>query len=531
MLNSINDVLQSLFAPAFSLEDLPDFPYEAYSNQLSAYEEMENWFTGVALDNQPGLTKKSNLDYYPMRINPLKRTVYKHAYMLFGEAETNATTQVITKFIPRSDAQKEACAYAERLIADIWDANSGRALLMENAILSQIYGGCVFKISYVPWESKEYGGWREYPIRIETANPKEVVLTPEPGDYYRLSDGWVVKQIRAAEAREYGYNAADEDVYYYYTEHWEKDTYITRINDQVAYKMIKGEPYPLAGENPYGLIPLEYIPHIRAGNFLGLNVIDDLKGLIRELNLRMGDYGDAINDDAHPVIYIRDVNGVPRMVTINDWLEVVDLHSTMSMTGSEKSPTMEEVRSSHASAAMKDLVEQILNEYRRDAFIPAVADGEDEGSQRSGMTLATRFWPLISHTATERYFWTPGLNVMQNMILRILNTKNLAGVTEEHLSLKVKQQWAPQLPRDREAQVTEWQLRRTSEIASIEHLIEMSGDVEDVPEERNKILQDIEDIETIKAKIAKQFAPEPTFGQPARPASSSSPKKSGGSSK
>jgi hypothetical protein len=453
--------------------------------------------------------------------------------MLFGEAENNATTQVITKFIPVTDNEKKACEYAEKLLADLWEANSGRALLMENAILSQIYGGCVFKVSYVPWEGQDIGGWRELPIKIETLNPKEVVLTPEAGDYYRLREAWVVKQIRASEAREYGYPATDEDVLYYYTEHWLKGSYVTRINEKVAVKQL-GQELPLAGVNPYGLIPLFYIPHIRAGAFLGLNVIDDLKGLIRELNLRMGDYGDAINDDAHPVLAMRDVNGVPRMVTINDWLEILDLHSTMNMTGGEKSPDLFEVRQTRASAAMKDLVEQILNEYRRDSFIPAVADGEDEGSQRSGMTLATRFWPLISHTATERYFWTPGLNVMQSSILKILKSKKLANITDEHLKLRIKQQWAPQLPRDREAQVTEWQLRRTSEIASIEHLIEMSGDVEDVPQEREKILQDIRDIETIKAKIAKQFAPEPTFGAPGQPkpaAKSTTPKKAGGTSK
>lgn len=502
MLKSINDTFQTVFAPEFSLEDLPGFPYEAWENQLSSYEEMERWFTGEALDNQPGIQKKSSVDYYPMRINPLKRTIYKHAYMLFGEAENSATMQVQTKFVPRNENEKNICEDTEQLLTDIWDANAGRALLMENAILSQIYGGCVFKISYVPWESVENGGWRQYPIQISGLNPKEVVLTPLGGDNYRLREAWIIKTIRAGEAEDFGYPNPDPDSLYWYTEYWTKERFIIRINNRVA---IKGGQ-ALGGENPYKEIPIVYIPHIRAGSFLGLNVIDDLKGLIRELNLRMGDYGDAINDDAHPVLAMRDVNGNPRMVTINEWLEVLDLHSTMNMTGGEKSPDIWEVRTTRASTAMKDIVEQILAEYRRDSFTPAVSDGEDEGSQRSGMTLATRFWPLISHASTERFFWTPGLNLIQYYILKMLLVLKLAEITEDHLKLRMKQQWAPQLPRDREAQVNEWQIRKTAQIASIEHLLELSGDVEDVKLERERIIQDIIDLEEAKASIEHKYA-------------------------
>lgn len=523
MWTSFTNIMRDLFAPAFSLDELPGFPTETYNNQLSAYEEMESWFTGEALANQPGLEKKSNLDYYPMHINPLKRTCYKHAYMLFGEAEDSSTMQVVTKFIPRDDTEKNSCEDAEHLLAEIWEESNGRALLMENAIQAQIFGGCVFKVSYVPWESQQYGGWRRHQVRVEAIRPQDAVLTPSSGDFYRLTDGWIVKLITASEAREYGYPAKDEDVYYYYTEHWDKTKYIIRVNEQVA--VMYGNE--LQGENIYKLVPMQYIPHLRAGNFLGLNVIDDLKGIIRELNLRMGDYGDAVNDDAHPVIAIHDVSGVPRMITVNEWLELLDLHDTMNMTGSEKSPGITEVSKQRASTAMRELVELILDEYRRDSFTPAVADGEDEGSQRSGMTLATRFWPLISHASMERFFWTPGLNNLQYMILKILQAKNLENITENHLNLKIKQQWAPQLPRDREADVQEWNLRKTSEIASIQHLLGLSGDVEDVDTEYSQILKNIEDVETIKAKIAKQFAPEPTF-PPQKPASSN---KAGGKGK
>jgi len=46
----------------------------------------------------------------------------------------------------------------------------------------------------------------------------------------------------------------------------------------------------------------------------------------------------------------------------------------------------------------------LLDQYRRDTSTPAVADGEDEGSQRSAATPDHRMWPLVSHINTERVF-------------------------------------------------------------------------------------------------------------------------------
>lgn len=114
------------------------------------------------------------------------------------------------------------------------------------------------------------------------------------------------------------------------------------------------------------------------------------------------------------------------------------------------------------------------------------------------MTLAIRFWPLTSHAGTERYFWTPGLDVFHRMLLRIMKVKELADITQEHLKMRIKEKWAPFLPRDREAEVNEWAVRASNTIASVEQLIEMASDVEDITEERQRILQWVKDVETAK---------------------------------
>jgi hypothetical protein len=254
----------------------------------------------------------------------------------------------------------------------------------------------------------------------------------------------------------------------------------------------------------------------------------------------MGDYGDAVNDDAHPTIAIRDIQGQVKMKRLNNWLEVVDLGSSANITGQERPPDMFEVRVPRASLAMGNLYDEVYSQYRRDAFIPAVADGEDEGSQRSALTLNTRFWPLTSHAKMERYFWTSGMDTFQPILLTMMKVNKLGGINESHIGFRMKQKWASMLPRDREADVEEWVQRKVQNLGSIEHILELTGDVEDIEEERGKIMDDVREVAKIEAeeaaKAVNKYPPpiQNTFGQqPAKnPTSSQSkstqPKKEGG---
>ena len=53
----------------FSLADIPGFPFEVYTNQLSVYEEQENWFSGAALSDQIA-TVGAATDLCPLRRAP-----------------------------------------------------------------------------------------------------------------------------------------------------------------------------------------------------------------------------------------------------------------------------------------------------------------------------------------------------------------------------------------------------------------------------------------------------------------------------
>jgi hypothetical protein len=507
VLDTLTETFSRLTATTFTLQDLEGFPYEQYEKQRARYEEAERWYLGLPLDEQIEQAGEK-VDLYPLKINPLIGTVAKHAYTLFGEVEDDGRPLVLPKLIPVDDNQKDLADYAEEQLNHVWWENNGRSLMIENGILSQIYGGCVFKATYVPWESTQYGGWRNVPIRIELINPKFFLGTPDASDDYRLAEAWIIKPIGEIEAKKWGYTPEyDEDVFW--IERITPETMRTQINDMVVRKQVGDTEHVLDGENPFGFVPAIYIPHIRQGSFYGVNAFDHLKGLVKEMNLRFGDYGDAVSDDAHSWIAMRNVSGSPQVKSVAKGLPVIDLQGTAGITGNEPEPDMFEIRKQRASTTMKDLVVEIYQQYRRDASIPAVADGEDEGSQRSGMTLAMRFWPLGSHVSTERYFWTSGMDVFQPMLLKMMAVKGIGKMTLEHTAMRIKQKWAPLLPRDREALVQEWVQRASANLGSIEHLLELTGDVEDVDEEKEKILAFIKEIKKIEA----EFAPQPQEGQ------------------
>lgn len=514
MLNTLQDSWVDFEKASFSLQGRKDFPWEQYSKQLAKYREAENWFTGQALDSL-NVKAGKEVNLFPLRINPIPSTVYKHAYTLFGEVEHDGRPLVRPRLItkPGDAAEKTLADAAEEALYRVWWESSGRALMIENGVLSQIYGGCVFKASYLPHEK-----FRQIPIAIERIHPKGFVGIPKGGDLFRLQEAWFVKPIGRATAIKYGYAAEESE--YWFIEKWDEDEFSVWINDVKIKRHVDGEEKELGGENPYGFVPAIYIPHLRVGTFLGINAIDNLRGMVKEMNLRFGDYGDAVNDDSHVPLAMRNVTGSPKIVTI-DKRNVIDLGSTVGITPNEPEPDLFAPKGGgqRASASMKDLLQEIYLQYRRDAFIPAVADGEDEGSQRSGMTLAMRFWPLGSHVNTERYFWTAGLNIFQTnvlkMIAKIPDSVAETGITEAHTKMRMKQVWAPLLPRDRETDVQEWVQRVSANLGSIEHLLELTGDIEDIQEQRQQILdwlQAIAEIEANAAAKAAQAFPPPGGG-------------------
>lgn len=507
LLRRLSDVFS--YGSHFSLQDIEGFPYRTYQENLSRYRELEKWYSGDKLD-ETDMREGEEVELYPVKINPLPGAVMKHAAVLFGEIVDDGRPLVVPRVIPRDNDEedKTRALEAEDALNMLWYENSGRALQLRNGALSQIYGGCIFKLTYVPWER-----WRTIPIRVEAIHPSSFVGIPDASDNWRLSEGWVVRVISARQAKKYNVQLdVDADDRVYLIERWDRSSYKTSINDMLASAKFRYGSREivkdLGGVNTFGFVPMVYIPHQRVNYFYGEGLIENLIGIVKEINLRAADFGDAVSEDAHAWLAMRNVNGTPRVTKIAPGLNVIDLRSNPSVTGHEQEPDVFAVKKNSASAAMGELWEKLYEQFRRDACIPAVADGEDEGSQRSALTLAFRMWPLSSHVNHERTLWTTGMNWFNTMALRMMayepvanhmKEKGMPVITEEHARMRMKQDWAPMFPRDRQAIVDEIVQRATHNIGSIDHLLELTGDVEDVEAEKQKILDWLRELAKIAA--------------------------------
>jgi len=500
------DRLTKTSLPGFQLSDIPNFPYDEYNRNETRYSQAEQWYSGKALDETATINGKAT-DLYPVKINPLKSAVEKHTHFLFGEVQQDDRPLVGPRVLSPSDDKREVAQKAEDVLVQLWYENNGRSIQWENGANSQVYGGCIFQLIYDPTDP-----FRTIPLRIERIHPKYFVGIPYATDMWRLREAWIIKPITHAEALSMGVEIADS-VDPWLIEHYTESVYDVWVNSQPAY-YIKGDiNRPLTGANEWGFVPIVYIPHIRITGFYGDNLIDVVTGLVKEINLRVADFGDAVSVDSHSYLGMRNVNGAPVVQQLAPGLYAVNVGSTPNITGQDAQPDIFELRKPSASTPMEDLVLMLYDMYRRLAYIPAVVDGEDEGSQRSGLTLAMRMISLTAHTDTERIFWTSGIILLNRMALRMLAIKGEVEITIEHATLRQKLEWSPVLPRDRETVVNEAVALVGAKLGSPERLLQQLG-VDDVDAEYKLIQEFWEWIAKVEAAAAPK--PAPAKGKPAK---------------
>ena len=485
VLDQVNIFLEQLRKPKpeWRLTDIDGFPETEYHRRMGKYNEVESWYDGTALDEEIERQGKT-VELYPVKLNPLQSAVQKHTQFLFGQLEESDRPLVYPRVLPRktdSEEEKSLAQEAEDALYQAWWENNGRAIQWKSGGQSQIYGGCIFRIVYEPDDPL-----RTIPFRIETIHPKNFIGVPDGDDFWNLREAWIVRPINHAEASAHDVTVDPSDSPWM-VEHWTRDYIETVINGVPAKRFVAGKWVDLTGPNLWGFIPIVYIPHIRVYGFYGENIVDAVTGIIKELNLRIADYGDAVTVDSHSYLGMKNVEGAPQVQTLAPGLNTINVLGKPNITGSEGEPDIWELRKPAASEPMYKLVELLYLMFRRLVFIPSVIDGEDEGSQRSGLTLTTRMISLTSHTDAERIFWTTGLDLLNRMLLRMMQVKKVAGITNAHLRLRIRQEWNPVLPRDRDAIVNEAVALMQAKLGSPETLLETLG-IEDAPEEVNKIL-------------------------------------------
>jgi hypothetical protein len=477
------------------IQALPGFPYSVWEQNRTRYKELYNWFSGAQLDvnqDQGGLS----VPKYPIQLNPIRGACYKHAYALFGEVGNDSRPLAVPRLHPDVSENRGICQRADEYLYKAWWESSGRSIMLRNGLLSQIFGGCIFRMKKVP---KNMRLFHEMPVQVEIVHPINFVGITYSGEEYLLQEAWTIKLISAYEARKLGMTSIHEkDENAWYVEYWTPEDVKVTING-VDIPHPSGGTY--SGENPFGFVPTVYIPHIRATSFYGEPLItDNITGIVKEINTREADKGDASSQDSHKDYVAVDVQGKIESDRLPNGSRVYGIKSAPSIGGGQLQADLKELTSQRSSEPMRLLTQDLYQHFRREAFIPAVADGEDEGSQRSGETLLMRMWPLTSHTNMERTFWTDGLAVLNNMLLRAISEdEDIPNFPKKTTRYRIETRWAPILPKDREAFINELVNRASAHLGSLHTLLSQLDDIEDPDDE-------IKEIKSFISWMAKETA-------------------------
>lgn len=472
--------------------------------QAQLYSNWWYWWDSKPMTEMIG-PKKDRLKF-PLGINPIKWITMKHASALFGEvSEDNSDSMVGFRFRNVDGKKDELTKKAEEIIGQIWSDSHGAEIQSENALISQVAGGCVFKINY--WPSPLY----QYGIRVTAPMPDFFYPVWDSEDKWMLHEAILGYYITPEEALlKYGVKPSDQKTRVVYVERWTKDFFEIKVDGVVPTNVSNaGVPVKFSGPNPYGFVPFVYIPHrFRGGMFYGTSHVPSMTGMVEELNSRLADRGDMVKRNAESVYTL--VNSRQQLQTrVVEGIRFLDIGKSMPDGKSEPNAALLETNSTNASVG-KEFTSDLWRMLQHDSDTPSVSWGEDEGSQRSSATLEVRFWPLLVHMRGERTHWTEGMKILNKMALSILASKGL--VDKKVLTLRGGVDWAEILPRERSDKVAEIVQRRASDIMSRRNALMQLSRGEDIEEEEALIVAEKEEESQRVIKQAEATKPPTPAG-------------------
>ncbi len=437
-----------------------------WAQQHSAYLEYIEHFEGVWLDET--MTDNETL-VYPLKLNPIRLAAMLHVGFLFGEVTDSAPAMVPMTVEKWGSGHDENVGITQKLTSilnRILYENDARELQQEGGLVAQVMGGTVLGERYDPARKQE----GKLPIAIDSPGTEYFFPYYTTGEHYKLLRVIIQYYIDAVEAREKYGMMKDARGNVLFRAEWTANSAKFTLDKQAA--KWEGQGPPLLG-----CIPFTYIPHIRDGGFYGRSLFHNMYGLAEGVNERYADIGDKIADDARQIPWVANCRN-PAVRDLGKGVLIGDLGSTQP---GQDEPRMYWPGHTGVTTAATKWASDLLTLARTEASTPPIVYGQDEGSQRSALTLALRMIPLIKHINAERTHWSRGLSELSHRILRLCAAKNIAGITHAEVQgLRIWPEWAPILPRDAESDLNRIILRLNNGLITPEQALIAMQDVRNV---------------------------------------------------
>ena len=419
-----------------------------FNDMLSKYATYYDYYSGDVL-KEPANPKKPNDGLkYPLQLNLCRQWAHMMSSYLWGEYTDSVVTWDVTRKKQLSGdvaaEEEKRCASMEKVLREAWAEQGNDAKIDTASQDLMVYGGMVPKVYYDSVDG----------LKTDWLSPEIFCPRWHPMDVTKLMASYIIFDISREDARdvfgltEYQMSSMPDVVKL--MEAWTPNSYSLMVDD----REIKETEV-----NTLGFIPHEYIPRMRTPDnyrYYGLSVVADVMKIQDEVNVRAADIGDGVAYSSHPIRWVVNYTGKQDLEVGADALW--DLG--MEMGGRKPAAGTLDVRGNYDQGM--SYVERVERFGRGASFLPAIAFGEDEGSQRSSLTLLVRYYPLLRDIARQRLYLREGLRGWAKKTLVLAARHGLYGASYEESHVQahiINPTFAAVLPESVENKVNQWNVR------------------------------------------------------------------------
>jgi Phage portal protein, SPP1 Gp6-like len=448
----------------------------------------------------------------PLAINYFARIIDKHTNYLWGQWKERLFTWRVTPIDKESMSAadvEDAEEYGRKikLFLDKWyDDNDGNVVMLQGSKNGSLYGDSVFEVRYDEWQRL---------VVLDPVLPEYFYCMWDPSNMRNLEEVVVAYPIDRVVAYErWGSSGNDHFIGYQALnpmyapgvgvlwKRWSPVTYQVWIDDVNIVNI--ANPYaPQFGGNLFpGVIPFIHIPNMQTGGeYWGYGDAEAVLTLQDELNRRLADMGDILQNHAHPIITLSNFRGQQEDLPVGPDA-IWDLG-----TNGGKAERLDGTGPGQEAMAYVNEVKLTMHET---ASMPEQAYGTQRGgsSHNSGIALSMAMMPVVERSREKRIRWATALRKLAKMVLYMYYIRDpklleSQGIDYSRTRLyNIEPVFADILPKDELQEVNENVALYANGLRSLERALEKLGE-EDVSAEVKRIVNDLK----TKASLAQPTPP------------------------
>jgi hypothetical protein len=356
----------------------------------------------------------------PLQVNYFSRIVDKHNGYLWGQYKERLFSWRVTP-IGKEDMNPAELDEAEqfgrkiKLFLDKWyDDNEANVTIFQSSKNGSLYGDAVFEVRYDEWKRL---------VVLDPVLPEYFYCMWDPGNMREVLEVIIAYPIDRILAWErWGSSGNDHFLGYQALnpmyapgvgvlwKRWSPVAHQVWIDDVNVVNIANPYAPQFGGYLFPGVIPFIHIPNIPAGGeYWGLGDAENIMLIQDELNRRLADFGDIMQNHAHPIITLSNFRGETEDLPVGAD-SVWDLGSNDGKA--------ERLEGTGPGKEAMDYLHEIKLTMHETASMPEQSYGTQRGgaSHSSGAALALTMMPVIERAKEKRIRWQAALKKLAKMV-------------------------------------------------------------------------------------------------------------------